>query len=227
MNKCLLTVFALFLFVSGRPQTELLNEIEDANTGAIERREEQRETNEDMQETMDGLIDGANSFFQNVRDRAEEWNTLTTFSPGECTPDFSTNASAMMRISCRGNSQCNNCFVNATRELNFIRRQLGRLSCIYNNTKNFTAAALSFGDNTSGIHGVMGLAWQSQRGEITGAMESMKNACKQKYSDMMGSLQRALRTMDDCESRYGLPDWYQRFGMIYFEFMKEKYKIAE
>jgi hypothetical protein len=101
------------------------------------------------------------------------------------------------------------------------------LSCIYNNTKTFTAAALSFGDNVSGIHGMMGLAWQSERPGILQSMESMKNTCKQKYVDMMGSLERALKSIDGCEKRYGLPDWYQRFGFIYFEFMKEKYKIVD
>jgi hypothetical protein len=27
-----------------------------------------------------------------------------------------------------------------------------------------------------------------------------------------------------CEAQYGTPDWYDRFGFIYFEFMRDAYK---
>lgn len=187
----------------------------------------QREVTDDQREWAENNIDRVNTIITNGRSAYEAWNTLTTLNPGECSPDFQTSPQAMMPSVCDSNAACAECFTSSARELNFVRRQLARLQCIYNNTKTYTAAALSFGDNVSGIHGMMGLSWQSQRPGIVQAMESMKNACKEKYTGLIGSLERVLKKIDGCEKRYGLPDWYQRFGFIYFEFMKEKYKIVD
>ena len=129
-----------------------------------------------------------------------------------------------MPTTCAGNQACNECYQSAVNELNFIRRQLGRLSCIYSNTKQFNESAIAFGDNMSGIHAVTGAAWQSSRAEIVAQFESFKRTYDNKYADMMTSLHNALQSISACEAQYGLPDWYQRFGFIYFEFMKDKYK---
>jgi hypothetical protein len=181
-------------------------------------------------EQHEGVLEAMNQMNEtmgNLSSNMDSWRSLRTLGRGECTPEFTTSGAAMMASTCDGNTQCSSCFEKAVGDLNFMRLQLGRLSCIYNNTKSYTQSALSFGDNVSGIHGMTGLAWQSQRPGIVQAMESMKNACKEKYAGMMTSLEKALKDIDACEARYGLPDWYQRFGFIYYEFMKEKYKIVD
>ena len=78
------------------------------------------------------------------------YNSSRTLSNGECAPDFETSETAMMPTNCRRGTECGECFISATRELNFVRRQLGRLNCIYQNTKNFNESALAFGDNARG-----------------------------------------------------------------------------
>ncbi len=170
----------------------------------------------DLQEYMDWL-----------EERRNEWDAVQNFEPGACAPDFAASGAAMMPSTCSGNAACGECYERATNELNFIRRQLGRLRCIYNNTKNFTESAISFGDNMSGIHAVTGAAWQSSRAEIVASFTQFKSTYDRKYTDMMGSLQRALQSISVCEQQYGLPDWYQRFGFMYFEFMKDKYKRTD
>jgi hypothetical protein len=59
------------------------------------------------------------------------------------------------------------------------------------------------------------------------AYNHFKQTYDNKYRDLMGSLQRALMAIDGCERQYGMTDWYQRFGFIYFEFMKDKYKRTD
>ena len=140
---------------------------------------------------------------------------------------FNASSGAMMNSTCANNAACSECYEKAVGELNFIRRQLGRLSCIYSNTKNFNESALAFGDNMSGIHAVTGIAWQNERGGIIAEFNHFKQTYDSKYTDMMGALQRALQGIGTCEQQYGLPDWYQRFGFIYFEFMKDKYKRTD
>lgn len=189
--------------------------------------QDQRDGEAEDRENIDDALGNLNDYISTMNDIREAYNGMQNFSPGECAPDFNTGAGAMMPSTCQGNANCSQCFERAVGELNFVRRTLGRLSCIYNNTKNFTQSAISFGDNVSGIHGVTGLSWQNARGGIVDAYNHFKQTYDNKYRDLMGSLQRALMSIDGCERQYGMTDWYQRFGFIYFEFMKDKYKRTD
>lgn len=221
-----LSVFLFSVIASGQ---EL-----DQNAGVIQGNEDQHNGNEAQRaeeqgdrEAIDGAIENLQSYMNWLEDRRNEWSTIQNFSTGDCSPDFAASSQSMMPSTCVGNQACSECYEKAVGELNFIRRQLGRLSCIYSNTKRFNESAIAFGDNMSGIHAVTGIAWQNARGEIVSAYESFKHTYDNKYTDMMGSLQRALQSIGTCETQYGLPDWYQRFGFIYFEFMKDKYKRTD
>ena len=219
---------ALFLSISALAQQPDQNEaVIEGNEAQHEGNENQRADERSDREAIDGAIGSLQQYMQWLEERRNEWNEIRNFSPGECSPDFGASSAAMMPSSCAGNAACGDCYERAVGELNFIRRQLGRLSCIYNNTKRFNESALAFGDNMSGIHAVTGAAWQSARGEIVGQFESFKHTYDRKYADMMTSLQRALQSISTCEQQYGLPDWYQRFGFIYFEFMKDKYRRSD
>ncbi len=178
----------------------------------------------DPAEAVNEAYENLQGYLDWLEERRDEWNEIQNFEPGACAPDFSASSGAMMASTCVGNAACSECYERAVGELNFIRRQLGRLSCIYSNTKHFKESALAFGDNMSGIHAVTGIAWQNERGGIVAEFEKFKQTYDRKYTDMMGALQRALQGIGTCEAQYGLPDWYQRFGFVYFEFMKDKYK---
>lgn len=164
--------------------------------------------------TVMGLYGSAQDMYNNSRALAN----------GECSPDFQTSDNAMMPSNCRVNSECGECYRSAMGQLNFIRRQLGRLGCIYQNTKNFNNAAIAFGDNASGIHAVTGLSWQYARGEIVQTFNHFKGTYDRKYIDMIGALENALKAIDRCESQYGQDGWFQRSGFIYLEFLKDKYR---
>ncbi len=164
--------------------------------------------------TVMGLYGNAQDMYNNSRALAN----------GECSPDFQTSDNAMMPSNCRANSECGECYRSAMGQLNFIRRQLGRLGCIYQNTKNFNNAALAFGDNASGIHAVTGLSWQYARGEIVQTFNHFKGTYDRKYIDMIGALENALKAIDRCEAQYGQDGWFQRSGFIYLEFLKDKYR---
>ncbi|HRX94695.1 MAG TPA: hypothetical protein P5158_11275, partial [Chitinophagaceae bacterium] len=122
---------------------------------------------------------------------------------------------------------CQECYQRHVGNLTVVRRSLARMSCIRMNIKKFTDAAISFGDNVSGIHAVTGLAWQAQRREIIASVDHFNQTYDRKYTELISSLQRALNGINECEAQFGMRDWYQRFGFIYFEMMKEKYKRTD
>lgn len=185
--------------------------------------EESSGSDPDYEGAINTGIAGLNNLLRVTHDARGLYDALPGLSAGACAPDFSTNAQSMVPSSCP-DANCSACYTSASNELNFVRMQLGRLWCIYTNTKNFNTAALAFGDNTAGIHAVTGLSWQYARAGIVETYNHFKGTYDRKYIDLIASLQRALMQISNCENAYGEPDWYQRFGFIYYEFMKERYK---
>ncbi|HMR92002.1 MAG TPA: hypothetical protein PKC69_06800 [Chitinophagaceae bacterium] len=195
--------------------------------GTRERIEQNDDRSEQDQESTEAALEGLNDFFDIMRSIDDLYAASDALSRGECAPDFNTSGQAMMRSACAGNAACGECYTKAVNDLAFVRRQLGRMNCIYNNTKNFNDAAIAFGDNASGIHAVTGLSWQYARADIVKTFSHFKQTYDKKYTDMMQALNRALMAIDACEREFGEPDWYQRFGFIYFEFMKDKYRRTD
>lgn len=121
------------------------------------------------------------------------------------------------------NDECASCFLKARKDFNEMRYQFERLATIYKCTKKFSEAAIAFGDNVSGIHAVSGMAWQAERVKIEKSVLSLQQAYDNKYSEMLEGLADSMMELNVCETKFGVEDWYDRFGYMYFEFMKEKY----
>lgn len=123
--------------------------------------------------------------------------------------------------------ECGTCFTTARADFNTNRYSFERLKTIYQCTKTFTDAAISFGDNVSGVHGVSGLAWQSERRKIMKSIKDLQKTYDNKYRDLLESQKRALMKLNDCEAQHGIPDWYDRFGYMYHEFSAMHYKRSD
>jgi hypothetical protein len=119
---------------------------------------------------------------------------------------------------------CTRCFTEARAKFNEVRHNLEQLRIIYKCTKDFSDKAIAFGDNASGIHGVSGMAWQAERAKIEGSVKRLKEAYDAKYADLLARLQQSMMELAVCEEEFGTPDWYDRYGYMFYEFVKEKYK---
>src|SRR5678816_3691618 len=87
-------------------------------------------------------LEGLNQYTQTAASAWDLYNATLAMDASECVPDLSVDASHIMPTACRGDGECQSCYTSAYHELSFIRRQLGRLSCIYNNTKHFNESAI-------------------------------------------------------------------------------------
>lgn len=168
-----------------------------------------------------------NDFLGHYQNGRELYDGMLALDGNECVPDLSVPAEALMPTGCQDQDDCASCYSESVRRLNVTRRGLARIRCIYNNTNRFTKAALSFGDDVSSIHGASGLAWQGQRRQIEKSWQEFEKAYDRKYTDFILSMDEALKGINQCEASFGMRDWYQRFGVLYLEMMKEKYKRSE
>ncbi len=135
-------------------------------------------------------------------------------NPGEGAP--------RLPVSCKS-SACAACYTEGQTALGRAVFTLNRLRILYLRTKNFVDKAIAFGNSASGIHALSGLAWQNEKRGIEGAMEGMNRAFDGKKPELMAALKLALEKISACEAQhYGNPDWYNRFGFIYYQFMDSK-----
>lgn len=175
---------------------------------------------EKLKESIDGLGDviemgtSAYEFAQSHKSLSDCINA--TPLPGEPRiPSFCTT------------NDCSSCYKSARQKFNHTRYQFEKLSAIYNCTIEYSKKAISLGDNTSGIHAVSGMAWQIQRREIEKSVDELKKAYDNRYGLLLKDLQEAMNALNICEAEHGLEDWFDRFGYIYYEFIKDKYKRGE
>ena len=175
-------------------------------------------------EQANAIIDVILDAVPGIIDAGNEAADFPTLSDGECAPDFNESSNSRMSYQCAPASECQNCFSNARDRMNFFRRQLARLNCIYQNTKNFTTAAVAFGDGASGIHAMTAIALQNERRKINASFDKLKTTYDTRYIEFLQGLKTALIEFDACENQYGQGDWYQKSGFIYFDMMKERYK---
>jgi len=129
--------------------------------------------------------------------------------------------------SCR-DENCSECFRRAYGEVNFTRIVLERLRTISHLTLNYIKNAESLGDTTSGIHGVTGLAWQYAKVGVEQQKTEFNHATRAKYDALIANMRRALVMVDACEqNEFHNADWFNRYGFMYLNFVKDAYKPDE
>ena len=231
IKQSAILVFALFFFgdtcFSQTPTDGMVDAINQMGDDEVQNIQDHWSHLENIDETITEGIGHLNTALSIASSASDLYHASLALDNNECVPDLSVDAAHTMPTSCQENGACQTCYSGAYHELSFIRRMLARLHCIYANTRNFNQSALAFGDNTSGIHAVTGLSWQSARAGIVEEYNNFKHTYDDKYVGMIGTLQKALEDIGHCEEQFGQHDWYQRFGFIYFEMMKEKYKRTD
>jgi len=119
--------------------------------------------------------------------------------------------------------ECASCFSAARGKFNKTRYRFERLQNIYDCYMHYFDTAIKFGDDVSSYHGVAGLAWQTKKFELLKELKKLDVAYDQKRVELLNELQDSLIELDRCEQEHGLPDWYDRFGSIFLDFMENAY----
>jgi len=157
----------------------------------------------------------------------EDAKTLTTAWVKPCNAPAVFPGEPRIPSFCAGDEKCHICYEKANTDFNKARAALEKLRRIYTCTIDFSKAAIAFGDSSSGIHAVVGLVWQEERIGIVKSVDGLKSAVDKKFPQLMNGLHDAMMEQNQCEAKFGVPDWYDRFGHMYYEFIEDKYKRAD
>lgn len=140
-------------------------------------------------------------------------------------PNFRPPGAPDVPVSCDGRGECADCYEKAQGEMNDVMVRFEKLRAIYGKNSRYISKALAFGDSTSGIHGVAGLAWQNQRKVIEAQQTRLNEAYDNKRPELMDALRESLESIAQCEEEYFQnPDWYNRFAFMYYQFIEDKYQ---
>jgi hypothetical protein len=180
-----------------------------------------------VQGNLTAPFDWANAGIATVQSAQElyaAYQGLTSFDTG-CVDITAANAPPVPTGCGEEDNSCSQCYRDAYRELGEARFKLEKLRCVYQATKRFADKSIAFGDSTSGVHAVVGLEWQEQKKRILASVDELNRTYDGKLNEFIGKLEASLQHVGQCEQDFaGEPDWYTRFGFIYFTFMNDRYK---
>ena len=169
-----------------------------------------------------------NTVFSGARNASNWWdasNLLDQEADRHYEPDLSgEGAPDIPATLCGASADCNQCYARAFDGLYNMRFNLEKLRVAGQATSDYVAKSYALGDGLAGVTGVAALQWQVERAGIAKSFEHFKGTYDRKYEEMMKSLKGVLDRWDACEGQYGERDWYARFGFLYYQFMRDKYK---
>ncbi len=183
-------------------------------------------TSERLWQDVDTILDFAELGSEALRDFREFQEAFEHLNEddGQYDPDYRPEGMPEVPISC-GTEECQQCYEKAIARLNFTRVTFEQLRAIYQSTTNMADKAMSFGDSASGIHALSGLSWQYSKRGIETELAKLGRTYDDKYKGLLGTLRASLQDMAVCErDHFDNPDWYNRFGFIYYTFMEDRYR---
>jgi hypothetical protein len=222
MNGSTVNEFVSNTSASGRQSA--FNIMRNATQNQVELLNSQTAHLEDPQEAMSGHFEQINNIIGVAQAAIDLNNAFNILDKGECQPTFSQSDNALMPTNCDETDGCMDCYEKPVQNFNTNRLTLARMWCLYTNTKNFYDKAIAFGNTMSAAVPASGLGWMNAKKTIDGGYANFKNTYDKKLVEVLGSLQKNLVQVSECEKNFGIQDWYQKFGFMYVEMMQLKYK---
>ena len=159
-------------------------------------------------------------------DFLDSWSALGN-TDGLCTL---TDPGPQIPSSCgEPGSKCHTCYERATNALNFNRSNLHRAWCITHTNLAMARSAIAFGDSSSGIHAVTGLSWSlGGKPQVEEAVRHLRATYDRKQQQFISSIDGNLKALGKCEEQhFNERDWYTRFGYMYLDHLRVRYKSAD
>ncbi len=140
----------------------------------------------------------------------------------ECIPGRDSGRTPPLPSLCAGDPDCESCFAAARAEIEVVRGLFGRLNAIYRSTQDFARIQIRKGDLVAATYpaSIAGanfnaLAWEKEKISIETSLSEMVRAYVAKFAELRDRVDVQLRNLAECEKKHGVPDWYERFGMLY------------
>jgi len=185
------------------------------------------------------MLEQLKSFLEHQESVRDFWEALKALSSDEAVPDESQRGPTLPstcvdsswklppedRALGSKHSQDCQCMATAVDKLRRNRQMLERLRILVANQKAFVDKATALGNSFAQLHTVLGLQWIGiRKHDIDEPYAQFKVISNQKHQAVMAAIEKDLKDISECEARLGEPDWYQKYGFMYYEFLYAAYK---
>lgn len=128
-------------------------------------------------------------------------------------------------LQCASQYACRQCFQAAYDSLTETRKWLENNRIVLANYKNYMQRVEDAGRAVSGLGMPAGALFIQNKAQWDAQRANVERDYDKHYTDLMNDLQKALREIEKCELEVNnFPDWYNRSGFIYYEFMVARYR---
>jgi hypothetical protein len=127
---------------------------------------------------------------------------------------------------CAKNPECRRCLKQATDALTNAHSLLEEQYVIYKQTELAAGRIIELADAAAGLSPYAKLVWTVQKDgeDINKAKAALYTTYDTNLAKLLSMLNDALIAQGACErDAFGDQDWYNRYGMIYYTFMRERY----
>jgi hypothetical protein len=143
-------------------------------------------------------------------------------------PNYKPPGIPLLPSRCKNTDQCGACFAEAQAKLDRNRRLLETLYVIYKQNELQTGRIIELANAAAGTSDLAKIVWANAKANPNEPMNIAKQKFYNTYDADLGKLiskmNDALIATADCErDNFGDSDWYNRFGMPYYNFMRERY----
>jgi hypothetical protein len=143
-------------------------------------------------------------------------------------PNYSPPGQPLIPSRCAGTGECGQCFAEATARLDKARTLLEDQYVIYKQTELKAGRIHELAGAAADLSGFAKLAWTAAKNNPREPM----NVAQQRFYDiydrnlekLLGMLNEGLIGVGACEREHFKDfDWYPRYGMVYYNFMRDRY----
>jgi hypothetical protein len=143
-------------------------------------------------------------------------------------PNYNPPGQPMVPSRCAGTGECGACFLEANAKLDKSRKLLEDMYVIYKQTELKAGRIHELANAAAGLSPYAQLAWTAIKNNPN---EGMNVAQRHFYEVYDGNLEKLLAMANEgligvgaCEREHFKDyDWYPRYGMVYYNFLKERY----
>lgn len=146
-------------------------------------------------------------------------------------PDYSPEGAPPLPSSCYDDptGRCNECFLAATTDFDKWRKLLEDQWVIYKQVELEAGRILELADAAAGLHPAAKLAWAVQKTDPGAAhvkaQQQFYADYDKNYTELIRRLNDGLLAIGKCEEEHHSDrDWYNRFGLPYYLFMRDRYQ---
>ncbi len=126
---------------------------------------------------------------------------------------------------CVDNPDCSRCSREVNERLSARLENYEKLRVIYASYNQMYSYAVDFGNSLSGWHQLEQAVWYTEKVKMVKYQQDLSQVYTAKLEEFNADLRSILYDFGQCEEQYGMGDWFNRYGVLYYQSLISGYRL--